>query len=162
MIAAIDVHYKNDESAKAAAVVFSDFSDNEAYRTYLSSILKVKAYMPGQFYKRELPCILSILGVIEEKIDTVIIDGYVDLDRRPGLGRHLWEVLEGRKSIIGVAKKHFRGSEAVKIYRGESRLPLFITSAGIETVKAAGLIEQMHGNSRIPALLKLADYISRS
>lgn len=161
MIAAIDVHYKYDSSATAAAVVFSVFSDSEAFRTYVSRIKKVETYVPGQFYKRELPCLLAILGMIEEEIDTVIIDGYVDLGGKPGLGRYLWEAQDCKKIIIGVAKKHFRGSDAVKLYRGKSRQPLFITSAGIEPLKAAGLIEQMHGNNRLPALLKLADSLSR-
>ncbi len=39
----------------------------------------VEEYIAGQFYRRELPCIMAILRIIEEKIHTVIIDGYVDL-----------------------------------------------------------------------------------
>jgi len=107
MITAIDVNYKDDGSAVVGAVVFSDYSDSTAYRTYLSEILVVEEYKAGQFYRRELPCIMAILRIIEEKIHTVIIDGYVDIGERPGLGRHLWKVLDFKKEVIGVAKKYF-------------------------------------------------------
>jgi deoxyribonuclease V len=77
MIAAIDVHYLDDSTAVAGAVVFSDFSDPQGYRTYTTNISAVEDYIPGQFYKRELPCIMEILRVIGEDIETIIIDGYV-------------------------------------------------------------------------------------
>jgi len=162
MIAAIDVHYNDDASASAGAVVFSDYSDSTGYRTYVRNISRVEKYVPGQFYRRELPCIMAILGMIEEEIDTVIIDGYVDLGGRPGLGRHLWKALEGKKKIIGVAKKNFRGSNAVRVFRGKSRQPLYITAAGIEQTAAAGLIANMHGKFRLPAFLKQADSLCRN
>jgi deoxyribonuclease V len=162
MIAAIDVHYKDDGSASAGTVVFADYSDLTEYRTYIKKITSVEDYIPGQFYRREMPCIMAILGMIEEKIDTVIIDGYVDVGGRPGLGRHLWKALEGKKKIIGVAKKHYRGSEAAKVFRGKSRQPLYVTAAGMEQPMAAGLIANMHGKFRLPTLLKQADSLSRN
>jgi deoxyribonuclease V len=162
MIAAVDVHYKEDGSAIAGAVVFGDYSDSEAYQTYTCYIPRTAPYVPGQFYKRELPSILAVLEMIKEDIDTVIIDGYVDLGEKPGLGRHLWKALKCEKIIIGVAKKYFRGSDAVKVIRGTSRNPLYITSAGIEPSMAATLLEDMHGKNRMPTLLKLADSLCRS
>jgi deoxyribonuclease V len=161
MITAVDVHYLADGSATAAAVVFNDFSDSEAYQTYTCRVPATEPYVPGQFYKRELPCILAVLEMIEEDINTVIIDGYVDLGDNPGLGRHLWKALKCEKIIIGVAKKYFLGSDAIKVFRGKSRRPLFITSAGIEPEVAACLIERMHGENRLPALLKMADSLCR-
>ncbi len=162
MIAAIDVHYRNDVSASAGAVVFADYSDTKSYRKYYINDIPVTAgYVPGQFYIRELPCIMAILGIIEEEIDTVIIDGYVDLGSGPGLGRHLWEALDARKKIIGVAKKSFRGSDAFRVFRGKSRQPLYITAAGMKQSAAADLIACMHGTFRIPALIREADMISR-
>jgi deoxyribonuclease V len=77
MIAAVDVHYMEDGSANAGAVVFGDYSDYEAYQTYTCRIPETEPYVPGQFYKRELPCILAVLKMIKEEIDTLIIDGYV-------------------------------------------------------------------------------------
>jgi deoxyribonuclease V len=161
MIAAIDVHYTDDASATAAAVIFFEFSDSKGYRTYKKGISGVEDYMPGQFYKRELPCIMAILEMIEEEIDTVIIDGYVYLGKKPGLGLHLWRAMGGKKKVIGVAKKHFRGSDAIKVFRGKSRQPLYITSVGIEPFMAADLIVRMHGRYRLPTLLKQADFLSR-
>ena len=47
--------------------------------------------IPGEFYRRELPGLLAVLEKIEQPIDVMVIDGYVDLaPDRPGLGRHLW------------------------------------------------------------------------
>lgn len=161
MIAAIDVHYREDGPATAVAVVFGDFSDYEVYQTYTCHIRRTESYVPGQFYRRELPCILSVLEMIKEDIDSIIIDGYVDLGEKPGLGRHLWETLDCRKNIIGVAKKYFSGSDALKVFRGNSIRPLYITSAGIVPSEAANLIEKMHGKNRIPTLLKLADSLCR-
>jgi deoxyribonuclease V len=162
MIAAVDVYYSEDGLATAGAVVFSDFGDSQGLKTYVRLIRGVKNYVPGEFYKRELPCLLEVLNAISEEIDTIIIDGYVDLGIKPGLGRHLWKALGCRKTIIGVAKTYFHGSDAVKIHRGKSRQPLYITSAGIEQAEAAGLIAGMHGKFRLPTLLKKADFISRT
>jgi deoxyribonuclease V len=161
MIAAIDVHYKDDMSATAAAVVFSGFYDSKEYRTYIREISGVADYEPGQFYRRELPCIIAIIQLIEEKIDAVIIDGYVDLGVKPGLGRHLWKTLDCNIKVIGVAKKHFSGSDAILVFRGNSRQPLFVTAAGIDRTIAAGLISSMQGKYRLPTLLKKADSLSR-
>jgi deoxyribonuclease V len=162
MIAAVDAHYRDDESATAGSVVFSSFSDSKAYRTYLRDIPKVESYVPGEFYKRELPCLITVLGMIEEEIDTVIIDGYVDLGEKPGLGRYLWRALDCKKGVIGVAKKYFRGSDAIKVFRGNSRQPLYVTSVGIEQTTAADIITSMHGKFRLPTLLKQTDSLSRS
>ena len=161
MIAAIDILYRDDASANAGAVIFTGFSDTKAYRTYTKDIPRVEDYVPGQFYRRELPCIMAIYEMIEEKIDILIIDGYVNLGEKPGLGMHLWKVLGGKKKVIGVAKKHFMGSNAVRVFRGNSRQPLYITAAGMETSQAADLITKMHGKYRLPDLLKQADSLSR-
>lgn len=162
MIAAVDVHYNADGSAIVGAVEFKDYTDSEANQTYTCQISGTEPYVPGQFYKRELPCLLAVLKIIEEEIDTVIIDGYVDPGEKPGLGRHLWDALVCKTEVIGVAKKYFRGSDAIRIYRGKSRQPLYITSAGIEPSQASNHIEQMHGKFRIPDLLRLADSLCRT
>jgi deoxyribonuclease V len=162
MIAAVDVHYMEDGFATAGAVVFGDYSDSEAYQIYTCRISGTEPYVPGQFYKRELPCILAVLKTIKEDIDTVIIDGYVDLGKKSGLGRHLWKSLDSNKKVIGVAKTSYRQSDAIKVFRGKSVQPLYITSAGIEPSLAAILIKNMYGENRIPTLLKLADSLCRS
>jgi len=74
---------------------------------------------------------------------------------------HLWKSLNGKVKIIGVAKQCYQGSNAVKLIRQRSRRPLYITSAGMEPDMAAGLISAMHGNYRLPTLLRQADSLSR-
>ena len=65
-------------------------------------------------------------------------------------------------SVIGVAKRRFAAApEETKIYRGKSRTPLYVTSAGIPLAKAKACIAAMHGPYRIPTLLKRADQVAR-
>ncbi len=162
MITAVDVYYKDSATATAGAVIFSSFTDTIARSTYTLILPGAVDYIPGQFFRRELPCIMKILKVISEEIDTVVIDGYVNLGRNPGLGMHLWKTLDGKKIIIGVAKRHFIESDAIEVFRGTSRRPLYVTAAGIEPAIAADLIAKMYGKYRIPELLKQADSLSRS
>ena len=119
------------------------------------------SYVPGSFYKRELPCILALLDKLKQIPVEMIIDGYVWLGARSGLGQHLFEALGCRIPVIGVAKSAFPGAAAEKIYRGTSRRPLYITAAGVPIGIAAGNISRMHGPHRIPNLLKQVDQISK-
>ncbi len=93
----------------------------------------------------------------------VIIDGYAWLGgQRRGLGAHLYEALDKRAAIIGVAKTRFVGADPVALVtRGGSRTPLFVTAAGMDVAEAASQIRAMHGNHRIPTMLKRADQLSR-
>jgi len=95
---------------------------------------------------------------------TIVIDGYVTLNSegRKGLGAHLSDALEGAIPVIGVGKTAFQGSlHAAEVYRGTSQRPLYVTASGIRKETAAASIKSMHGAHRIPALLKLADQLSR-
>ena len=127
----------------------------------------VKEYRPGEFYKRELPCILSLLKQVDTSaIDAIIIDGFVFLDdhQKLGLGGHLYHEIGGRIPVIGVAKSNFATLEKNKIalLRGESKRPIFITSIGISMDEAAELIKSMTGIYRIPTILKTLDTLTRS
>ncbi len=57
MIACIDVGYRED-SARAACVTFDDWEDSEPTGDFVLDIDQVEPYVPGQFYRRELPCVL--------------------------------------------------------------------------------------------------------
>jgi len=120
-------------------------------------------YIPGEFYKRELPCIAAALASHLHQIETIVIDGYVHLgSEQPGLGLKLFQQLGEQKAIVGVAKKFFHSANlAIAVTRGESRMPLYVTAAGIHAEDAARNIRDMHGPYRIPTLLKLAGAISR-
>ncbi len=94
----------------------------------------------------------------------VVIDGYVWLseDRRPGLGARLFEALGGSVVVVGVAKTGFAGSAfAEPVLRGDSAKPLYVTAAGVEASVAAGWIRGMHGEYRVPTLLRRVDRLCR-
>jgi len=124
----------------------------------------VAEYKPGQFYERELPCIQTLLEKFELKPHCIVVDSYVFLDgvQRPGLGKYVYDALDGKVAIIGVAKTSFDGiGEQFQIHRGQSVKPLFITCAGIELELAKAHILSMYGKHRIPTLLKAADQLCR-
>jgi deoxyribonuclease V len=92
-------------------------------------------------------------------------DGFVWLgrDKKDGLGGRLYKSLNERIPVIGVAKSAFKDTpEELRLYRGRSSRPLFITSAGIDAGEAKSLIAIMYGQNRIPFILKRADQLSRS
>jgi deoxyribonuclease V len=164
MIVAIDVHYRPDGSATAAALCFSSWESGEAVEELVLETEEVAQYVPGQFYLRELPCIRRLLAEMKCPYDCIVIDGYVFLgkDRRPGLGMHLWNSLDRKVPVIGVAKSRFwETPEEAKLFRGSSTRPLYITAVGVPLDEAKACISCMNGSHRIPALLKRVDRISR-
>jgi deoxyribonuclease V len=147
--------------AVAAAVVFAEWSDAEAFAEYSAAVGQPAEYLPGQLYRRELPALMAVLAKIREPIDTVIVDGYVRLGTKPGLGAHLWEATGRRFAVIGVAKSSFREADCVEVHRGTSRRPLYLTAIGIDEETAARQVKTMSGSDRIPALLRRADRLAR-
>jgi deoxyribonuclease V len=132
MIAALDVHY--DEArcdATAAAVVFGHWSDAPPHSEYTTRCESIREYVPGEFFKRELPCLMAVLAKVIEPLDVIVIDGYVDLGDRPGLGTYLWRALHEKTPVIGVAKTPFRSAVAEEVTRGGSRSPLYVTAVGL-------------------------------
>ena len=164
MIAFTDVQYDADTSARAACVVADDWADAHPRGSLTVRVAPIAAYEPGAFYKRELPCLMAVLEV-SPKVTHVVIDGYVWLDAAgtPGLGAHLHAALGGKTPVIGIAKTAFRGSEmALKLERPGTAKPLFVTSIGLEPGQALAAAKRLHGEHRIPTLLKLVDQLARS
>ncbi|MGE5193547.1 MAG: endonuclease V [Deltaproteobacteria bacterium] len=162
MIAALDVHYDDSRSrATGAAVLFENWDAAVPTAEYTGDVENVQPYVPGEFFRRELPCLLALIARIQEPVDLLIIDGYVQLGDRPGLGHVLWERLSKTKPVIGVAKSRFEGAAAVEVIRGDSKTPLFVTAIGIDPAEAASDIRRMHGPYRIPTLLKRVDRLAR-
>jgi deoxyribonuclease V len=156
----IDLDYKVDK-AQAAGLVFENWEDEKPLKIYTAVIENIIEYIPGEFYKREMPCILAVLALVSEPIAMIIIDGFVWLNGKKGLGGHLYETLANNIPIIGVAKSNFKGADLVtEVFRGESKRALFISSVGTEQ-EVADKIKKMHGNFRIPTLLKLVDSVCR-
>ncbi len=163
MIACIDVGY-GDTHAIAAAVTISDWADSTPLATYSVTITKVEEYVPGEFYKRELPCIQAVLAQLPAIPELIVIDGYVWLDEhgKKGLGARLYDALGGRIPIVGVAKTSFATATiAVEVHRGGSSRPLYITAVGFETKEAVDAVLGMHGSHRIPTMLTLVDQLSK-
>lgn len=163
MILAIDVDYSED-SAIAAGVTFQDWSNESPAGTFISSVSPIHAYIPGQFYKRELPCIDALLKEHNLYPDIIVVDGFVTLDTegKPGLGHYLYEHLNRAVTVIGVAKNPFKNMpEEFKLYRGESSKPLYVSSVGIPLEEAKKNIQSMAGNYRFPTLLKQVDSLCR-
>jgi deoxyribonuclease V len=166
MILAFDSYYF-ENSAKTICLAFKNWSDIETQEIFTEILENVEEYRSGEFYKRELPCILSLFRKIRLKeIETIIVDGFVYLDdnNKFGLGGHLYKELEEKIPVIGVAKNDFMNIEKkkVELFRGESKKPLYITSIGIAIDKAAENIKSMSGKYRIPTLLKHLDSLTKN
>lgn len=159
MILAVDVDYRKSE-AKISGICFNNWADENSTQTYASIIYEIEEYDPGNFYRREMPCILHLLREHRLSPDLIVIDGFVYLgeESNAGLGLHLFNELEQKIPIVGVAKRPFKGTYAnTEVLRGESLKPLFVTAVGIELNEAKNNILSMHGKHRVPTLLKEAD-----
>jgi deoxyribonuclease V len=125
MILATDVHYFS-EYAIAAGVLFKSWESSNIEQLITVKIDTIEPYQSGQFYKRELPCLLGLLEKIEVRLDTIIVDGFVHLDanKKAGLGKYLYDALADKVVIIGVAKNAYNDAmDDLQIYRGESKKP---------------------------------------
>lgn len=158
---AVDAYYAGSK-AKVVGVLFENFGDEKPIKTISKVVGDVAPYESGSFYKRELPCIVSLLQDLDVRdISLIVIDGFVYLDDEGGygLGGHLYEHLERRVQIVGVAKSPFKGSYKLvrEICRGGSKRPLFVSAIGMDIDEAARLVKGMSGEFRMPGLLKILD-----
>ena len=186
---AIDTYYYKDR-AKTVGVVFNEWEDEVPEKVLISwlSSDKYGPYIPGEFYKRELPCIMHLLEQVPDILnyDAIILDGLAHLPKTDplaepdGLGIRLEQELDKEHpdfrnnhptdpmkiygpAIIGVAKTSFKGCDSdhglAKVYRGEAKNPLYVCTTwfNMSANEAAEHIKSMHGNYRIPTLLKILD-----
>ncbi|MEF9478565.1 endonuclease V [Chryseobacterium sp. 1B4] len=165
MIYAFDTYYYEDY-ANTVCIAFEDWTSEKEVETFIEQT-PVSSEYERAFYKRELPCILSLLKKIAlSPEDIIIVDGYVTLDNdgKIGLGGHLYEALEMKYPIVGVAKNEFTTPDSRRrsVFRGDSKTPLFVTARGIDIDEAKCMVEKMYGNYRIPTLLKKLDQLSRA
>jgi deoxyribonuclease V len=161
--AAVDVHYVG-AGARAAVVTASDPAFAALLDERTLFVPRVRAYLPGEFYLRELRPVRAVLGELDDlaRPRLIVVDGYVDLDPdgRPGLGAYVHA--EFGVPVIGVAKSAFKpATHAIPVLRGASARPLFVTAAGMPRITAAGLVGQMAGSYRIPDALRRADALAR-
>lgn len=161
MKACVDVDYR--PAPVAACVLFEDWTDARPADERVVRLEHAEPYVPGEFYRRELPALLRVLEGLPP-LEAVVVDGYVWLgEDRAGLGAHLYEALGRTVPVIGVAKTVFRAAEAVTapVLHGDSQRPLLVTAVGVPLPIAAENIQRMHGPYRIPTLLKRVDALCR-
>ncbi|WP_265130817.1 endonuclease V [Chryseobacterium oranimense] len=166
MIYAFDTYYY-DDYANTVCIAFEDWTSENESEIFTEKTEITSGYESGAFYKRELPCILSLLKKIDLKEeDIIIVDGYVTLDDdgKIGLGGYLYEALDRKYAIIGIAKNEFASPDSQRrnVLRGESKTPLFLTAKGADVDDILPKVKLMHGGYRIPALLKKLDQLSRA
>jgi deoxyribonuclease V len=162
-IFAVDVDYRLPY-AIAAGVMFNEWEDSTPISQSMIHVDDIAEYEPGYFYKRELPCLLKLLNQLDNLPEYIIVDGYVHLEeaKKPGLGKYLYDALQGQSIVIGVAKTRFNNTPPeIEIFKGESQRPLYVTAAGISDAEAKCLVEKMDGRYRIPTMLKLVDQLSK-
>ena len=166
MIYIFDTYY-TDSYAHTAVVGIEDWLTSEATFELSEVTRDVNDYESGSFYKRELPCLLSIIEKmdIDTTKDVLVVDGYVILsdEGKLGLGGYLFKALKEKIPVVGVAKNDFVSLVNGKreIFRGESKKGLYVTSMGIDLEKVSEYILHMDGKYRIPTILKLVDQNSR-
>ncbi|AYM98956.1 endonuclease V [Chryseobacterium sp. 3008163] len=165
MIYAFDTYYYED-FAKTVCIAFEDWNSEQENEIFNEKTMITAEYESGAFYKRELPCILSLLEKIQLKPnDIIIVDGYVTLndEGKIGLGGYLFEALNRKFPVVGIAKNGFSSPDSKRreVFRGESKTPLFLTSIGIDVDEVQKKVEKMHGNFRFPTLLKKLDQLTR-
>lgn len=77
---AVDAYYAGGK-AKVVGVLFENFSDEKPLKIISKVVDGVAPYESGNFYKRELPCIVSLLQDLDMRdISLIVIDGFVYLD----------------------------------------------------------------------------------
>lgn len=165
MIACLDVDYSTDRTC-AACVVFDDWASEIPASEHVERLNPVDAaeYRAGEFYLRELPALLAVLKRIDVgSLNALLVDGYVWLSQqRPGMGQHLYAALNSAVPVIGVAKNPFAGNDvAHAVTRGQSSKPLFVTAQGRDPDLAARQVAAMHGDYRVPTMLRRVDQLCR-
>ncbi len=164
MLACVDTYYFDDRS-RTALLIFESWTDSEPTKELIDERVGSAApYVPGEFFRRELPCIVSIVEPFISRIESIVVDSHVWLDRnhRKGLGALLYDSLNSSINVIGVAKNRFREECGIEVFRGKSKKALIVTAAGLSDTEAATIVKTMHGRYRLPTLLKRADFLSRN
>ena len=175
MIVAFDTYYYNGFSYTVGGVFESWADSNVSYYVTSKRDCIDAEYKSGELYKRELPCIMQCLSLIDIKnIDTIVIDGYVWLSEdgkelTKGLGAKLSDSIKMLYDvdidIVGIAKNpfHVKIPNCFEINHGlNSSKPLFVTCSNPEHAKDYSvLVSRMHGDYRIPTILKGVDSKTR-
>lgn len=165
LIAVLDTAYAAEAAGVACVLAESWTATAPAAEISKRMVCTPAKYRPGSFYERELPLLRALIDGLESRPAVLVIDGYVWLGARnkPGLGAHLFESVGRTIPVVGIAKSSYRNDTwSVRVFRGKSRNPLFVTAAGLDQTSAAGRVLSMYGKHRIPALLQRVDHLARA
>lgn len=164
MVVIIDVDY-DEETRKghvAGIVVKEILAEQEEY-VLTAIVTEIEDYIPGQFYRRELKSIESIICQMNiEDIEMIVVDGYADSGTEEhALGTYVYE--KYKIPVIGIGKNRYNRCvlKNIEVYRGDSKKPLYVTSKGIDNEQAKKLVGKMAGKYRLPYLVKIADNRAR-
>lgn len=157
-----DVHYGERNFARAALVVCKGLDFSDVISEHVVEMTSSVEYESGLFYKRELPCLRTVVE-LAPRLQILVIDGYATLDPngRPGLGAHVAK--DVGIAVIGVAKTQFRGAtHSIEVRRGSATKPLYVTAAGdITDREAAQIVTGMAGAHRLPTVARRVDLLAR-
>lgn len=165
MVVIIDADYNEEtrEGHVAGIVAKNILSEQEEY-VITAFVTEIEDYIPGQFYRRELQSVDSIISQIEKgDIEMIVVDGYADSGTEEhALGTYVYE--KYNIPVIGIGKNKYDRCvlENLEVYRGESKKPLYVTSKGMDNEQAKTLVKKMAGKFRIPYLVKYADNRARN
>ena len=164
MIIVVDVDYRELSGKGHAAGILCETPYDDRPESIVTAIANhIEEYRPGEFYRRELKCIDAVLEQTDiSQIDMMIVDGYADFGTDTmSLGASVYE--KYRLPVIGIAKNPFKKCVLadIKVFRGNSLKPLFVTCKGMELEKAKDIVSKMAGEYRIPLLVKAADKAAR-
>ena len=160
----MDVDYR-EGYAIVGGILFNDWTADEIELEKTIRVDDLQEFGPGEFHKREVPCLVELINRLEKVPSVFVVDGYVysDAEKTHDLGGVLSEAFYGIVPVIGVAKNRFKSCvHASEVMRGESTKPLFVTSVGIEQDEACELVKSMHGEFRIPTLLRRVEQLARA
>lgn len=164
MILAIDSYYYSDIDCYTVGISFDTWEQSTPTCIRSCHTSGFSPYVPGEFYKRELPGILGIIQLFDTNPDIIVVDSFITLEDmdgniKEGLGAHLLDSLNYSPIIVGVAKSMYcRCNEiSLPLRRGNAINPIWIQGLGCTNEEALSFISRMHGVYRIPDLLKLLD-----
>jgi deoxyribonuclease V len=158
-------HRLDGDTVTAAGVAFEDWGDAEAARTVAARVPAGPKPARGEPDVRALPALLQLLQDHRLQPDAIVVDDAVHLDPQdtPGLGRRLFDALDGKVPVIGASKAAMAGGTPAQfeVHREDEAAPLTVTCAGIDLGAAKARVRAMHGRKRVPTLLKLAARLAK-
>jgi deoxyribonuclease V len=119
MIACLDVDYR-EAAAYAAGHAFHNWSDATPAAEKVIPIVGVHPYQPGQFFRRELPCLLAVLRELPPA--TVVV--------MEGTCGSIASALPGRSSrplfITAAGISAQKAAEHIRSMHGLNRIPTLL------------------------------------